>query len=85
MKRLAQYLHESENKSIDTGEAFSDTFKYTEEDFKKFMKATENELAFHLTDGLYLIFCGDEHIATYDPKRHIVMTDDTKLFGHDVK
>jgi len=85
MKNLATYILES-NK----GSAFTHVFKYTEADWDKWVKEVHKNKKIELIDideekeKLILVYYNNKHLATYNLKNQELMTDNAKLFGHEI-
>lgn len=77
----------SEN-SKEQGSSFKDSAKYSGSDFSKWKEAVKGNHDIEVVkDGdLSLIYTsGNKHIGTYNHKDGVMMADDMKIFGNDVK
>lgn len=93
MKNLNQYINEQSESQ------FKEKVKYTSFDWDKWLKLIDKEEwgkdlmigNYESQPDLTLVYKADhmkktmEHIATYDTKRQILMTDDIHLFGNETE
>ena len=69
------------------GPSFKETVRYSNPSFEDWMKITRTYPDIKVENGdnnLKLIYFAGEHIATYNPEKEILMTDNVEFFGHGV-